>query len=180
MPRCKFVSLLILGTAALAQPTAPRMRVWAVGDHLRIDPTTGRAFEANSLIFPDAPDANYQDSSLIWDANRKRISIKAARNEIASFQLIVQRVSDAPLTGVDVKVGAINGPATLPGDNVDLFKEWYVNIARRSAQDYSLGTGWYPDALIPCTHWKGRLFPKSYILPFCDPRPAEQRRSRTA
>jgi hypothetical protein len=29
-----------------------------------------------------------------------------------------------------------------------------------------LGTGWYPDALIPCSHWSGQLFPRSFILPF--------------
>jgi len=150
------------------QQPAPQMRVWAVGDSFRIDATTGRAFEANSLVFPDAPGGKYRESSILWDGARKRISVKAARNEIVSFQVIVERAAGAPLTGVDVKVGDLAGPsgARLPHDSVELFKEWYVNITRRSAQDYSLGTGWYPDALIPCTHWTGKLFPKSYILPF--------------
>ena len=79
-----------------AQQAAPGMRVWAVGDSFRIDPTSGKAFEANSLIFPDAPRGNYRESSLVWDGARQRISLKAARNEIVSFQLIVERTSGAP------------------------------------------------------------------------------------
>ena len=149
-----------------AQQAAPGMRVWAVGDYFRIDPTSGRAFEANSLIFPDAPRGDYKQASIVWDGEHKRISLKAARNEIVSFQLIVERASGAVLSRVDVKAGELNGPARLPKQSVELFKEWYVNIERRSAQDYSLGTGWYPDALIPATRWSGKLFPKSYILPF--------------
>jgi len=145
------------------------VRAWAVGDSFRIDPTNGKAFEANTLVFPDAPRGNYRESNLLWDGARKRISLKAARNEIVSFQLIVERTTDAPLTGVDVEVSDLIGPVTLPKDSVELFKEWYLNVTRRSAQDYSLGTGWYPDALIPCTRWTGKLFPKSYILPFAVP-----------
>src|ERR1700681_4439666 len=157
---------LFVSTRANAQ--GPGMRVWAVGDSLRIDSTTGKAFEANSLIFPDSPGGNYRESNLLWDGAQKRISLKAARNEIVSFQLIVERAGDAPLSRVDVKYSELMGPggARLPKESVELFKEWYVNISRRSAQDYSLGTGWYPDALIPCTRWTGKLFPKSYILPF--------------
>jgi len=87
------------------QQTNPQMHVWAVGDSFRIDATTGRAFEVNSLVFPDAPGGNYRETSLLWDSARKRISIKAARNEIVSFQVIVERTAASPLTGVDVKVG---------------------------------------------------------------------------
>ena len=149
-----------------AQQAAPGMRVWAVGDYFRIDPTSGRAFEANSFIFPDAPRGDYKQGTVVWDGEHRRISLQAARNEIVSFQLIVERASGAALSRVDVKAGDLNGPARLPKQSVELFKEWYVNIERRSAQDYSLGTGWYPDALIPATRWSGKLFPKSYILPF--------------
>src|ERR1017187_7572721 len=159
---------LCMPVVICAQPSTPPMRVWAAGDSFRIDATTGKAFEANSLVFPDAPTGNYRESSVLWDGAHKRISIKSARNEIVSFQVIVERTAKPPLTGVDVKIGDLAGPGgpRLPHDSVELFKEWYVNIPRRSAQDYSLGTGWYPDALIPCTHWTGKLFPKSYILPF--------------
>jgi Domain of unknown function (DUF4091) len=158
--------MMLASLAADAQQPAESMRIWAVGDAFRIDPTTGTAFETNALIFPDAPRGNFRESSLVWDGAHRHISLQSARNEIVSFQLIIERTSTAPLNRVDVKVGDLTGPATLPKSSVELYKEWYVKITKRSAQDYSLGTGWYPDALIPCSRWKGKLFPKSYILPF--------------
>ena len=58
------------------------------------------------------------------------------------------------------------GGARIGGRNIDLYKEWYVNVSKRSAENYSLGTGWYADALIPISHWSGKLFPSSYVMPF--------------
>src|SRR5712692_211736 len=117
------VALILCGARAQAG-----VRVWAVGDSFRIDPTSGKAFEANALVFPDSPGGNYRESNLLWDGARKRISLKAARNEIVSFQVIVERTTDAPLAGVDVKVSDLTGQATLPKDSVELFKEWYLNV----------------------------------------------------
>ena len=159
---------LALLAAALTQPPAAHMRVWAVGDSFRIDPTTGNAREANSLILPDAPRGDYHASNVVWDGQHRRISIKSARNETVAFQVIVERTDTAPLRRVNVTTGALTGPGgvTLGEASVSMFKEWYVNVDRRTSQDYTLGVGWYPDALIPTAHYTGRLFPKSYILPF--------------
>jgi hypothetical protein len=147
---------------------AEPLRVWAAGDGLRIDATTGRAFEVNALLFPDAPKGDYRRTNIVWDGVQRHVSLKAARNEIVSFQIIVERGTPSPLARVMVTPGRFLGAngASLPEGSVELFKEWYVNVTHRSAQDYSLGTGWYPDALIPATRWSGKLFPKSYIMPF--------------
>jgi hypothetical protein len=167
--RLSLVALALAGTHGLgAQPGAPSMRVWAIGDWLRIEPTSGKAFEANYLVFPDAPRGDFRQSSLVWDGARRRVALKAARNEIVSFQVVVERASDAPLRRVTVQAPHLVGPggAAIPDANIQVFKEWYVNIARRTAQDYSLGTGLYPDALIPASGGTGRLFPQSYVMPF--------------
>lgn len=142
--------------------------VWAVGDSIRINPMNGRAWEANPMIFPDAVERDYSKSSLVWDGAAKAVSLRAARNEIVSFQIIVARTGSAPLKKVNVEIGGLAGPngAKIGSANIDLFKEWYVNVDKRSGQNFSLGTGWYPDALIPCSHFTGKLFPKSFILPF--------------
>ncbi len=144
------------------------MKVWAIGDYYRVNPVTNRAFEDNPMLFPDSLTGHYKDSNLVWDAAGKTVSIKAARNETAAFQIIVERIGDAKLTNVNVKIGELVGPGgkRIPEANVDLFKEWYVNITKQSARQYSLGTGWYPDALIPCLRWSGDLFPRSFVLPF--------------
>lgn len=119
------------------------------------------------MVFPDALTSNYRQSSLVWDGAANRVHVRAARNEIVAFQLIIERSGDAPLADVAVTMGEVAGPGgkRLPAGNVDLFKVWYVNVRKRSAQDYSLGTGWYPDALIPF-RGRGKLFPRSFITSF--------------
>jgi hypothetical protein len=162
--------LLLACTAGLAL-SAPAMRVWAVGDSFRINPVSGKAWEDNPLLFSDALTGDYKQSNLLWDGGRKRVSIRAARNETVAVQVIVERDGAEPLDGVSFALTDWMGPngARLPQQTSRLFKEWYVNVTKRSAQSFSLGIGWYPDALIPLTAWTGRLFPRSYVMPFSIP-----------
>jgi hypothetical protein len=159
---------VVLASFTEAQDSAPRMKVWAIGDYFRINPLTSKAFEDNPLLFPDCLTGDYSKSNLVWDGKHKTISLKAARNETSAFQIIVERTGDEKLTNVRVELADFVGPRgkRIAAENIDLFKEWYVNIKNRSKQNYSLGTGWYPDALIPCLRWIGNLFPKTYVLPF--------------
>jgi hypothetical protein len=163
----KFLLLLFLGMG-MAADLAGAMNVWAAGDHLRVNPLTGKALEDIPSLFPDGLMGNYRESSLVWDASRRRISLAAARNEIVSFQIIVERAGDQPLRDIQVKISDPVGPGggKIPRENIDLFKEWYVNIKTPSRQSYTLGTGWYPDALLPCLRWTGNLYPHMYVLPF--------------
>jgi Domain of unknown function (DUF4091) len=166
-----FCSALILLWGGFTLFAQNNFQVWATGDSVRINPVTGRAWETNRMIFPDALAGDYKRSNIVWNGKSGDISLRAAHNEIISFQVVVERLGDTPLKHVNVTIGNLVGPggATIPAANVDLFKEWYVRVDRRSSQNYSLGTGWYPDALIPCTHWTGKLFPRSSILPFSVP-----------
>src|SRR5690242_9482624 len=103
------------------------------------------------MIFPDALRGDYQRSNLIWDGANRRVTLSAARNDILAFQIVIERNSAAPLKNVNVHIGEVTGPggARIPSANIDLYKEWYVHVDKRSAENYSLSTGWYPDALIP-------------------------------
>lgn len=162
--------LLLLSTLALPAAT-PRMGVWAIGDSVRVDPLSGKAFEENRLLFPDGLTGDYKNSNLVWNGHERRVSLMSARNETVAFQLVIERLDEKPLSDINVKVGELVGPGgvRIPEQNVELFKEWYVNVTKRSAQDYSLGTGWYADALMPCLRWVGNLYPKSFVLPFAIP-----------
>ena len=46
---------------------------------------------------------------VFWDVAEKRIFLQAARNEVAAFQLIVERTGKAPLTAVRVEIGELEG-----------------------------------------------------------------------
>jgi hypothetical protein len=148
------------------------MKVWAIGDSVRIDPMRNQAFEDNRDLFPDGIRDNYKQSNLIWNAGERRISLQSARNETVAFQIIIERVAEK-LTNTKLVLGELVGPqgARIAADNVDLFREWYVHVKTPSRASYTLGEGWYPDALLPCLRWTGNLYPISYVMPFDLPDP---------
>lgn len=146
---------------------APGISVWAIGDSYRINPMNGKAWEDNTLLFPDALTGNYKTSNLVWDGARRRISLRSARNETVAFQVVIERAEGAALKGVGLSTQDWTSSAgRISKDSIGIYKEWYVNVKKRSAQSFSLGTGWYPDALIPVSKWTGKLFPASYVMPF--------------
>lgn len=166
--RVAFLATVIAGCGSVLAGAPEGMKVWVTGDSTRIDPTRGIAFEDNPLLYPDALTGNYQESNLIRDGKEKRITMKAARNETVAFQIIVERINSAKLSNATVNLGELAGPGgkKIPAGNMDLYKEWYVHVTKASQQDYTLGTGYYPDALLPCLRWKGNLYPHDFVMPF--------------
>ena len=75
-------------------------------------------------------------------------SLFAARNEFESFQVVV-RAGGSPLAGVRVGLRtALHGPGgTIPGRNVTISREAYVDLRRPS--DLEGGRGRWPDPLVP-------------------------------
>jgi MYXO-CTERM domain-containing protein len=68
-------------------------------------------------------------------------SLSAAKNEHASFQIVVT----GPATGVRATASDLTGPASLSG--VRLYREALINVKTASAADGA--TGMWPDALVP-------------------------------
>ena len=161
-------ALFVLALLPHAFAASPGIKVWALGDAYRVDPLSGAVFEQNDLLFGDAPSGDLSASNIVWNGAAKTVSLRAARNETVAFQLVIEKTGDETLSDIQVSLSDLTGPGGVRlGDrNIDLYKEWYVNVTKRSAENYSLGTGWYADALIPISHWSGRLFPRSYVMPF--------------
>ena len=77
------------------------------------------------------------------------VEIKAARNEIESFQVVVGAL-DENITIIDAQISdliADNG-SKIEKENIKLFREEYVRV-RRSTPRADLPPGLYPDPLIP-------------------------------
>ncbi len=76
-------------------------------------------------------------------------SISAARNELESFQVVVNGGDDARLYNLYVRLAQpLSGPGgTIPAKNVSIFRESYIDLKRQS--DLEGGAGRWPDALIP-------------------------------
>ncbi|HET6428667.1 MAG TPA: glycoside hydrolase domain-containing protein [Phycisphaerae bacterium] len=128
--------------------------VWATGDGVRVNPVTGRYFEDQPEVHKDYPTGDYARSNPVWDAKAGKVTLRAARNEFAAFQLVVARPEGAgPLEGVQVRLDKLVGPggAQITPPHVSLYKAWYVQVKQKSTRydHLSLGPGWYADPLIP-------------------------------
>jgi hypothetical protein len=140
-----------LALALLPPYAADAVTIWAVSDGVRVNPVTGKLIEDRTDIHKDYPTGDYRASNSVWNATSKTISLKAARNEFVAFQLLV----DASQGVDEVDVGALelahSSGTRLAGRNVQIFKEWYVEVRRPSTgyEGTSLGPAWYPDALLP-------------------------------
>jgi hypothetical protein len=159
-------------TVHLASSADGGMEVWAVGDSVRVDPLRNAPFEDNPKLFPDGMRRGYKQSNLIWNRSIRKIALKAARNETVAFQIVIERTGPK-LSNVMVAPAELTGStgAKIPLENVDLFREWYVRVKNPSKESYTLGPGWYPDALLPCLRWSGNLYPHTYVMPFDIPDP---------
>ena len=147
-------TLPLLCLAALnAAAQAPAPAVWAIGEGFRIDPLTGRAREEQRLGGNPLPaNFDYPRRNLAWDASKGLVSLRAARNEVAAYQLQIR----GPAAGVTVTASDLKGPATISAArDIEVFKQWYIDVRTNSSNKdsttagYNLGKGWYADALIP-------------------------------
>jgi len=139
-------------------------RAWALDDGEKIK----REDIDNSL----ASDVN----NAVWKDNK--INIFGGRNEIISFQLIIQAEEDG-VEDVNVVISDLdNGTTIISGSealcfdpfdftcrNIELFTEHYLNVTSRtpplwffspSAKPSSYYTGWIPDCLIPFSAPSGK------------------------
>ncbi|MCW5979808.1 MAG: DUF4091 domain-containing protein [Bryobacteraceae bacterium] len=144
-------ALALLFALALAPACPAGVTVWAVGDGVRVNPVTGKLLEDRKDIHRDYPTGDYRASNSFWNAASQTISLKAARNEYVSFQVIID--ASEPVDEVDADAFELRHSADgkAAGWTVELFKEWYVQVRRPSTgyEGTSLGPAWYPDALMP-------------------------------
>ena len=148
------------------------IKVWAVADSVRVDPIRNELFEGNHRLFPDGTRSGYKQFNLIWDGTARLITLKAARNETVAFQIAIERTGEK-LTNVTVAPAELTGPtgAKISLENIEMFREWYVHVRNPTKESYTLGPGWYPDALLPCLRWSGNLYPHTFVMPFDLPDP---------
>jgi len=140
----------VLATGLNVHGASGGVSVWAIGDGVRIDPESGKAFEDDPKVLPDGLKAGYRQRNWIW--NGRTVQLHAARNEVVAFQIII----DAPKGASQVRLAAsplrsANG-AVIDKGNVQMFREWYLHLASPKPVKgslFPLRGGWYPDALIP-------------------------------
>jgi len=119
-----FLATVVPGYSLAAGPT-----VWAVGEGVRIDPITSRAFEEDVRVLPGGVRGDYRRRSLIWGARKRTISLKGAANGVPGFQLILE---GADVRHIAVEAGPLKRPsgATIPAENATFFRAYDVYVGQ--------------------------------------------------
>lgn len=79
------------------------------------------------------------------------ITVEAGRGEYVALQPVV-RATGSDLTNVRVTASALVGPGTISADNIEVYRESFINVPNSTPHDWGstpLPPGTYPDGLIP-------------------------------
>ena len=116
---------------------------------IRIDPVTNEIIENRFVVNKGGYPSDLLKKN--WIYNGSKVSLKAARGEYVSFQVVVTNHDKNILKGLHVKMSPFKGGGRQIAVQPELFLEWSVHVQTPSTgyPKASLGKGWYPDALIP-------------------------------
>ena len=148
---------LVTAIIVLAHPRqAASLEVWAIGEGVRINPLTGKAFEENAKMLPGGLSGDYRTKNWVWDGATRTVALKGAANEVVAFQLILE---GSGVQGITVSASDLKGPAgaLIPAKNVSFLRAFHVKVKQEmdaKRAPYSLDEGWYPDPLMPLDHPK--------------------------
>ncbi|MCX7012306.1 MAG: hypothetical protein NTW86_07035 [Candidatus Sumerlaeota bacterium] len=145
LPEARSAPELADGALPIPAPTGKSVRMvrdvlryWVCSEPTKVNPATGARMEDG---YNSAGSEDYKKANAVWDAAANAVSLRAARNEVVGFQLILERLRES-LRDVRIEVGDLTGPggAVIPADpNIERFLLHYV-------ADNNLH---YPDAAIP-------------------------------
>jgi hypothetical protein len=114
----------------LVKTRSKQLDVWAIGD-------------ASKVLPADPP----QLRNYAWNGETQSVSLQAAKNEFAAFQLILSPRQNLPRINVDFReLRSASGRIASP--HISLFREWYTAVKSQNRPG-STGANDYPDALIP-------------------------------
>jgi len=155
--------------AASMAATTVRAEVWVVDGSVRLDPIDGTLHEERHPA-GDAIDASYREDNPVWSSSDRVIRLFAARNEVVAFQVVLD---GGPHRGVSLEVSDLVGEArTLPAaTHVRRYRQWFFEVSEESSfcegvhLVTSLGTGWYPDPLVPLDSSVGPDFGQPFDVP---------------
>jgi len=141
-------------SACISKDSGNNITGWTLSvipSSIRLDPITNEIIDHKFILLKDnqTQKSDVLKENLIYDGNR--VSLHAARGEYISFQLVVTNQSGRRLENIRIDMPEFSGDNGRFSIKPELFLEWAVEIKTPSS-GYplaSMGTGWYPDALIP-------------------------------
>ena len=143
-----FIFLCAFPLKSSAQ-SASEWSATALPASVRLDLSSGRILDSRPDIYGMRPLDGVLGKNWVYDG--AKVSLKAARGEYVSFQLVIERKTDRTLKDIIVRMEPFRSQQKKLGTDPELFLEWAVEVKEISTgyERSSLGAGWYPDALIP-------------------------------
>ena len=145
-------SLLVLSfLRGNAGDSIPGWSIAVLPASVRIDPSSHRVYDQR---YASVNSKAINADSLLkinWIYNGKVAALQGARGEYVSFQLVLTNNTEKPLKGIEVAMKHFKNNSHQLSILPELFLEWSVEVNTPSTgyPRSALGTGWYPDALIP-------------------------------
>jgi hypothetical protein len=147
----KIMSIGMLSASCSLSDTEPGWEASVLPPSVRLDPVTNEIIDNRfyAVRQESTGGTNLLEKNWIYDG--KQVTLHGARGEYISFQLVLTNNSGSTLKGINIEVTPFQGPESRFTADPELFLEWAVEVKTLSTgyPKASLGTGWYPDALIP-------------------------------
>ena len=141
-------SVFILPAPIFSQVKKEAWTIAAIPSSVRIDPTTNRVIEDRFLSKKNIVSTVISRN---WIYDGSKVKLSAARGEYVSFQVLLTNRSASPLKGIGIGMSSFKMDTAEWNIKPELFLEWSVEVKTPSTgyPRATLGSGWYPDALIP-------------------------------
>jgi hypothetical protein len=147
----KMLSLAIITAGCGIPESGTGWEISVLPSSVRLDPVTNEIIDHrfDAVIQENTRGADLMEKNWIYDG--EQVTLHGARGEYISFQLVLSNNSSSTLKGITFDIPSFQGPDTRFNVDPELFLEWAVEVKTLSTgyPKASLGTGWYPDALIP-------------------------------
>ncbi len=147
----KLLSIGLITVSCGLSDTETGWKISVLPSSVRIDPATNEIIDQkfDAVIQEYAGGQNLLEKNWIYDG--ERVTLYGARGEYISFQIVLTNHSGSTLKGINIDIPPFKGTDSRFNVDPELFLEWAVEVKTPSTgyPKASLGTGWYPDALIP-------------------------------
>lgn len=130
---------------------SPGWSISVLPSSVRLNLVTNEILDEKPKVYPSQKSMPDNLLEKNWIYSGKAAYLHGARGEYVSFQIVLTNHTDSTLKNISVHVEPFKNEQSQFNIPPELFLEWGVHVKTPSTgyPRATLGTGWYPDALIP-------------------------------